>query len=82
MERTGSPLAIASRRSACCTFDLEKDIGEKTDVKDQHPAVVNRIKTLADAIRADRRLRAMGKGPARSGPAVVSYFLYAHDGIG
>jgi len=34
-------------------FDLEADIGETTDVADQHPEVVERLLQLAEQIRED-----------------------------
>jgi arylsulfatase A-like enzyme len=34
-------------------FDLENDIGETTDVADQHPDVLERLKGLADRMRQD-----------------------------
>jgi arylsulfatase A len=34
-------------------YDLEADIGETTDVSDQHPDIVARLQKLADAARAD-----------------------------
>jgi uncharacterized spore protein YtfJ len=34
-------------------FDLEKDAAETTDVKDQHPDVVEKIQALAGQTRKD-----------------------------
>jgi len=66
--KDGIPTRYSQSKIGLALFDLEKDIGEKTDVKDQHPAVVNRIKTLADAIRADLGDRgAKGKGQREPG---------------
>ena len=46
-------------------FDLQSDIGETTDVKEEHPEVVERLQSLADGIReqlGDRRLKIEGSG--------------------
>jgi arylsulfatase A len=34
-------------------YDLKADIGEKTDIADQHPDVVKRLLALADKARLD-----------------------------
>ena len=34
-------------------FDLENDIGERRNVADQHPDVVERLKRLADQMRRE-----------------------------
>ena len=66
--KDGIPTRYSQSRIGLSLFDLEKDIGETTDVKDKHPAVVNRMKNLADAMRADLGDRnGRGKGHRQPG---------------
>ena len=54
-------------------FDLENDVGETTDVKDQHPEVVARIQKLADAMRqdlGDSATKIQGAGKRQAGQLV------------
>jgi len=65
----GKPVKYDQARIGLSLFDLEKDIGETTDVKDQHPDVVARIKALADVMRKDlgdgaTKMRPTGARPA------------------
>ena len=49
----GMPAPYEKATIELTLFDLENDIGETTDVKDQHPEVVAQIQKLADQMRAD-----------------------------
>lgn len=49
----GMPAKYDSARIGESLYDLEKDPGETTDVKDANPDVVARIRTLAAAMRKD-----------------------------
>ena len=49
----GIPTDYQQARIGLSLFDLSKDIGETTDVKDQHPNVVARMQELAQAMRLD-----------------------------
>jgi arylsulfatase A-like enzyme len=49
----GMPAEYETGRIEVALFDLEKDPGEKVDVKDDHPDVVGRMKDLADRMRKD-----------------------------
>jgi len=49
----GRPCKYKQAHIGLSLFDLEKDIGEKTDVSAQHPDVVARIQKLADAAREE-----------------------------
>lgn len=49
----GNPVPYEQARIDLSLFDLENDIGETTDVKDQHPQVVKRIQQLADPMRRE-----------------------------
>jgi arylsulfatase A-like enzyme len=48
----GTPVPYDQAKIELSLFDLENDIGEITDVADQHPEVVAQIKKLADAMRS------------------------------
>jgi len=49
----GKPGPYKQAQIGLSLFDLEKDIGETTDVSAQHPDVVARIQKLADAAREE-----------------------------
>ena len=49
----GNPTAYSQRKIGLELFDLDADIGETTNVADQHPEVVKRLHRLADAMRRD-----------------------------
>lgn len=49
----GRPVRYEQGKIELALFDLDNDIGETTDVKDQHPDVVAAIERLADQMRAD-----------------------------
>jgi arylsulfatase A len=47
----GIPTNYEQAQIGLSLFDLENDIGESTDVADQHPEIVARLKELADQMR-------------------------------
>jgi hypothetical protein len=49
----GIPADYASAKIELALFDLQNDIGETTNVAEQHPDVVERIESLAAKMRAD-----------------------------
>jgi arylsulfatase A-like enzyme len=49
----GTPNPYSQAEIGLSLFDLENDIGETTNVADQHPEIVAAIKQLADAQRAE-----------------------------
>jgi arylsulfatase A len=49
----GLPVNYDTAQIGLSLFDLEKDAGETTDVKDQHPDVVEKMQALADQMRKD-----------------------------
>ena len=49
----GIPTDYEQAKIGLALFDLSKDIGETTDVKDQFPEVVARMKRMAQTMRAD-----------------------------
>ncbi|MGI9470550.1 MAG: sulfatase-like hydrolase/transferase, partial [Rubripirellula sp.] len=51
--RDGIPGKNARKQIELSLFDLENDISEATNLADQHPDVVQRLKGLADAMRKD-----------------------------
>ena len=64
----GKPAAYKEAEVPLSLFDLDSDIGETTDVKDQHPEVVATISKLADQMREDlgdsaRNMKGSGKRP-------------------
>ncbi|MBC8356025.1 MAG: sulfatase [Planctomycetes bacterium] len=61
----GTPTNYSQAKIPLALFDLESDIGEKTNVAEQNPDVVDRIKRLADDMRADlgdSRIKQQGVG--------------------
>ncbi len=48
----GKPVPYEQAKIGLSLFDLENDIGETTNVADQHPDIVARIEKLADQMRA------------------------------
>jgi len=66
----GTPVSYQQAEIGLALFDLENDIGETTDVADQHPDVVDTIKKLADRMRAelgDSATRQQGSGVREPG---------------
>jgi arylsulfatase A-like enzyme len=51
--RDGHPGPYAEGRIGLTLFDLENDIGEKVNVADQHPDIVERLQALAATARED-----------------------------
>jgi len=51
--KDGTPGKYVNRQIPLSLFDLQNDIGETTDVLEQHPEIVKRLQGAADAIRAD-----------------------------
>ena len=49
----GRPAGYTTGKIGLALFDLEADIGETTNVADQHPDVVTRLEALADKARQD-----------------------------
>jgi arylsulfatase A-like enzyme len=49
----GKPVAYQQAKIDLSLFDLESDVGETTNVADQHPEVVQQIVRLAESIRAE-----------------------------
>ncbi|MCA9058689.1 MAG: arylsulfatase, partial [Planctomycetaceae bacterium] len=60
----GMPVNYAEGKIDLSLFDLDADVGETTDVKADHPDVVERLTALADIIRSE-----LGDGP-RKGSAI------------
>jgi len=66
----GKPGKAQARQIELCLFDLENDIGETTDLSQQHPEVVARLKALADRMReelGDSATGQQGKGLRQPG---------------
>ena len=49
----GIPVEYDSARIELSLFDLESDVGETTDVSEEHPEIVAKLKQLADRMRAE-----------------------------
>ena len=49
----GIPTKYSQAKIGLALFDLDKDIGETTDVKDKHPEVVAKMKKLGEAMRTE-----------------------------
>lgn len=56
----GIPVKYSTLQIRQELFDLESDVGETTNVADQHPDVVRRLTAYADTLRAD-----LGDGPLK-----------------
>ncbi len=66
----GKPAAYSQGETGLALFDLEKDVGETTNVADRHPQVVERLRRLADKARAelgDSATKQVGKGVRPAG---------------
>jgi arylsulfatase A-like enzyme len=65
----GTPVPYEQAKIELSLFDLENDVGETTDVKDQHLDVLAKIQRLADRMRADLGDSARKqKGPGKREP--------------
>lgn len=51
--RDGKPAPYREAKAGLELYDLEADLGERTNVADRHPEVVRRLQMLADRARAD-----------------------------
>ncbi|MFQ5504707.1 MAG: sulfatase [Planctomycetota bacterium] len=63
----GRPVRYQQARIGLSLFDLANDIGETTDVKEQHPEIVARMQSLAEKMReelGDGKRRGKGVRPA------------------
>ncbi len=49
----GTPVPYEQAKIGLALFDMEKDPGETTDVAAEHPDIVEKIKALAERMRAD-----------------------------
>ena len=66
----GIPTDYSQAEIGLSLFDLEADIGESVDVKEQHPDVIAKMQQLADATRAelgDASLKITGSGVREPG---------------
>ena len=57
----GMPAPYVQRSVDLALFDLRGDIGETTDVKDDHPEIVSRLQEFADRARAELGDSATGR---------------------
>jgi arylsulfatase A-like enzyme len=60
-----------AKRPGVSLYDLEKDVGETTNVAADHPDVVAELQKLLDACRADLGDGAKNPGPGRRPPGKV-----------
>lgn len=51
--RDGKPAGYSQRRTGLALYNLREDVGESTNVADQHPDVVARLQQLAEAARVE-----------------------------
>jgi arylsulfatase A len=66
----GQPTAYVQAKTELALYDLEADIGEKTDVAARNPDVVERLKKLADRAReelGDMATKQVGRGVRPAG---------------
>lgn len=59
--REGKPGPYDTARTGLALFDLENDIGQKTNVAAENPEVVARLQKLAERIREDLGDSATGR---------------------
>ncbi len=70
--KDGQPAPYSQVETPLALYDLENDPGEKTNVANQHPEVVQRLKALADKMReelGDSATKQVGKGVRLAGQA-------------
>lgn len=68
--RDGKPGGYSTQKIGLALYDLEADVGEKTNVADKHPDVVERLKALAEKARdelGDTATKREGKGVRKPG---------------
>ncbi|MCX7819034.1 MAG: sulfatase [Kiritimatiellae bacterium] len=58
--RGGLPGPTGMRQVPQALYDLDRDVGETTDVQDRHPEIVERLRSIAAAARAE-----LGDEPSR-----------------
>jgi hypothetical protein len=66
----GKPAAYQKGHTDLALFDLDKDPGETTNVAEQHPEIVEKLKKRADEARAelgDSATQTQGKGVRPAG---------------
>ena len=68
--RDGEPVKAKQGRTGLALYNLDVDPGEKVDVAEKHPEVVERLRKLAEVMRADlgdTRTKTVGKGRRQPG---------------
>jgi arylsulfatase A len=68
--KDGIPIKYQQVKAGLELYDLEKDVGEKNNVADQHPEVVKRLEALAEQAReemGDSLTKRVGKGVREPG---------------
>ncbi len=66
--KDGTPTKYSQARIGLSLFDLDKDIGETTDVKEKHPEILGKIQKLGEAMREELGdNRRQGKGQRQPG---------------
>jgi hypothetical protein len=66
----GIPTEYEQSRIDLSLFNLEEDMGETTDLSQQHPEIVRKMQGLADAMRqdlGDSLTQVIGKGNREPG---------------
>ena len=51
--RGGIPTKYSQAKIGLALFDLDKDIGETTDVKDKYPEVIAKMQKLGESMRTE-----------------------------
>src|SRR4029079_19755216 len=68
--RDGKPGGYSTQKTGLALYDLEADVGGKTNVADKHPDLVQRLKALAEKARdelGDTATKREGKGVRKPG---------------
>ncbi|MDP7011700.1 MAG: sulfatase-like hydrolase/transferase, partial [Verrucomicrobiota bacterium] len=66
--KSGIPTKYSQDRIGLSLFDLDKDIGETTDVKEKHPEILAKMQKLGEAMREELGdNRRQGKGQRQPG---------------
>ncbi len=81
----GIPVPYGKANIDLALFDLDNDIGETKDVKDEHPDVVATMQKLADQMRQDlgdsaRKMQGSGRRPAGQLEAADARYV-VKDGV-